>query len=373
MNVRDLIFPEGSSNRQSEKPVRVLGIDLGTTNSTVAEIVYDPNSDDDISVRCLAVEQQTGGRSHWSPLVPSMVALHDGQEFIGEGARILRINGRMKKLGEKRNLFSSVKNDMGLRRTYDMAPEGYRSATEVSGKILGFLKEAALNDKSQLPERTIVTVPASFQLDQRSDTIKAATLAGMTLKGGDLLDEPVAAFIGYLSKNPDEELVEPGQTKNLLVFDFGGGTCDVAIMRVSRQDKSERLSIATLSVSRYHRLGGGDIDQAILYEILMPQLLKQNDLHRNDLDFNMKKDFIEPALIGVAEKLKIELCDKVFEAFREGENYDKFTHTCYGEYLCRLADGRTLTLCNPVLNVAQFEEIMYPFLEPYLLFNSETE
>ncbi|MDA8429915.1 MAG: Hsp70 family protein [Geobacteraceae bacterium] len=373
MRVRDLIFPEGSSNQQPETALRVLGIDLGTTNSTVAEIVYDPKNDEEISVRCLAVEQPTGGRSHWSPLVPSMVALHDGQEFIGEGVRLLRINGRMKRLGEKRNLFSSVKNDMGLRRTYDMAPEGYRSAAEVSGKILGFLKEAALKEKSQLPERTIVTVPASFQLDQRSDTIKAATLAGMTLKGGDLLDEPVAAFIGYLSENPDEELVGPGQTKNLLVFDFGGGTCDVAILRLSRQDKNKRLSIATLSVSRYHRLGGGDIDQAILYEILMPQLLKQNDLHRNDLDFNMKKDFIEPALIGVAEKLKIELCDKVFEALREGENYDKFTHTCHGEYLCRLADGRTLTLCNPVLSVAQFEEIMYPFLEPYLLFNSETE
>lgn len=372
MRIIDLIMREGISEENLTGSVRVLGIDLGTTNSTVAEIIYDPERDDDVTVRCLAVEQPTGNRSHWSPLVPSIVALHNGQELIGEGARRIRFNGRMEKLGEKRNLFSAVKNDMGLQKTYDMAPQGYRCAAEVSGRILSFLKEAAMKDKAQQPERTIVTVPASFQLDQRSHTIKAATLAGMQLKGGELLDEPVAAFIGYLSENPEYELVEPGESKTLLVFDFGGGTCDVAIFRVSADDDG-RLSIATLSVSRYHRLGGGDIDQAILYEVLLPCLIKENFLDKHDLDFDVKKNVIEPALIGVAEELKTGLCEMMTEALENGDEHDKCTFTCHGEHLCRLPDGRILTLTNPVLDAVSFDELLEPFLETYLLFNFENE
>jgi molecular chaperone DnaK (HSP70) len=373
MRIQDIIFPEGTPAGQKTEPIRVLGIDLGTTNSTVAEIIYDPADPDAIAVRCLAIEQPTGSRSHWSPLVPSIVALHDGREIIGDGARRLRFNGRMEKLGEKRNLFTAVKNDMGLRKTYDMAPEGYRSAAEVSGRILSFLREAAMKDKSQKPERTIVTVPASFQLDQRSDTMKAASLAGMRLKGGDLLDEPVAAFIGYLAEYPDEQLVAPGEVRHLIVFDFGGGTCDVAILRISSSPETAALAIATLSVSRYHLLGGGDIDQAILYEVLLPQLFKENDLHRHDLDFDMKKNVIEPALIGIAEELKIGLCDKIIERWENGDDYDECSHTSHGEHLCPLPDGRTLVLTNPVLDTAHFEELLYPFLDTDLLFNAESE
>jgi molecular chaperone DnaK (HSP70) len=114
----------------------------------------------------------------------------------------------------------------------------------------------------------------------------------------------VAAFIGYLAEHPDKKLVEIGETKHLLVFDFGGGTCDVAIFRVST-DLAGNLMVASLSVSRYNRLGGGDIDQAILYEVLLQQLLEQNGLDRHSIDFETKKSVIEPAFIGVAEQLKI--------------------------------------------------------------------
>lgn len=372
MKIIDQIIYSEDVHEYYSGPVRVLGIDLGTTNSTVAEIIYDPEMDDDVSVRCLAIEQPTGNRSHWSPLVPSLVALHNGQEIIGEGARRLRFNGRMEKLGEKRNLFSGVKNDMGLQKTYDMAPQGYRNAAEISSRILSFLREAAMKDKAQRPDRTIVTVPASFQLDQRSHTLRAATLAGMDLKGGDLLDEPVAAFIGYLSEHPEYELVEPGEAKTLLVFDFGGGTCDVAIFRLA-PDADGLLSIATLAVSRYHRLGGGDIDLAILYEHLLPQLLKDNDLQKHELDFDIKKNVIEPALIGVAEELKTGLCDKITEASENGDEYDDCEYTCHGEHQCRLPDGRILTLTSPAINVQTFEELLGPFLDTYLLFNFENE
>jgi hypothetical protein len=72
MKIHDLIFPEGNPTKKSTKAVRVLGIDLGTTNSTIAEIVYEPAAKTDISVRCLAVEQPTGSGAtgtRWCPLL----------------------------------------------------------------------------------------------------------------------------------------------------------------------------------------------------------------------------------------------------------------------------------------------------------------
>lgn len=372
MKVHDLIFPNGTPSRKSRKPVRVLGIDLGTTNSTVAEVVYDPTGKSDISVRCLAVEQPTGSRSHWNPLVPSIVAIHDGKEIVGEGARLLRARSREAGMIEECNVFAAVKNNMGLRRTYNMAPAGYRSAAEVSGRILNFLREAAMKDKAQAAARTTVTVPASFQAAQREDTLKAASLAQLTVRGGDMLDEPVAAFVGYLAEHPEKRLVEIGATKHLLVFDFGGGTCDVAIFRLST-DLAGNLMVASLAVSRYNRLGGGDIDQAILYEVLMPQLLEQNGLDRHTLDFDTKKTIIEPAFIGVAEQLKIGLCEKADLTLENDEEPCNPVEILHQKFTCQLPEGQTLKLTNPYLELEAFNKIIAPFLDVDMLFIRETE
>ena len=371
MNVLDLIQHNSSQLEMFAEPLRVIGIDLGTTNSTVAEITFDPAKDDVSDIRCIAVEQQTTGRSWWSPLVPSVVALHSGKEFVGEGARRLRAQGQSLGLTEKMNLFTAVKNDMGLKRTYNMAPLDYQSAAQVSGGILSFLLQAALKDKPQHPDQVVVTVPASFQTAQRDDTMSAAQEAGLLQYSAELLDEPVAAFIGYLALHPDEELVGSDETRHLLVFDFGGGTCDVALFRIAR-DYDGRLSTAVLAVSRYHRLGGGDIDQAILYEHLLPMFLKQNGKDRTSFDYTTKKGCIEPAFIGVAEELKIALCEKYQQQTAANTVDEDLQHTCMGEFPCKLPDG-TLHLTNPSLSLQQFEALLDPFLDPDLLFIKENE
>ncbi len=372
MSIFNILFPEGNAAVKSKKTVRVLGIDLGTTNSTIAEIIYKPSAKDDINIRCLAVEQPTGSRSHWHPLVPSIVALHDGREIVGEGARLLRSRCREEGMIEYGNLFAAVKNDMGLRRTYNMAPAGYRSAAEVSGRILRYLKEAALKDNAQVPARTTITVPASFQTAQREDTLKAAALAKLSVKGGDLLDEPIAAFIGYLAEHPDHQLVEIGQTKHLMVFDFGGGTCDIAIFRLST-DLAGKLIVASLSVSRYNRLGGGDIDQAILYKVVLPQILKQNSLDRHAFDFETKKTVIEPAFISVAEQLKIGLCEKIAQLAEDEDCPDDLEETCHKKFTLLMDDGREISLVNPTLDLKSFNDELAPFLDEEMLFVRETE
>jgi molecular chaperone DnaK (HSP70) len=372
MSIFNILFPEGKPATKSKKAIRVLGIDLGTTNSTIAEIIYNPASTDDIRVRCLPVEQPAGSRSYWNPLVPSIVALHGGREVVGEGARLLRSRCREEGMIEYGNLFPAVKNHMGLRRTYNMAPVGYRSPAEISGRILRYLKEAALKDNVQSPTHTAITVPASFQTAQREDTLKAASLAKLSVKAGDLLDEPIAAFIGYLAEHPDHQLVEIGQTKHLLVFDFGGGTCDVAIFRLST-DLAGKLIVASLSVSRYNRLGGGDIDQAILYKVVLPQILKQNSLDRHAFDFETKRTIIEPAFISVAEQLKIGLCEKIAQFAEDEDCPDDLEETCHKKFTLLMDDGREIALVNPTLNLKSFNEALAPFLDEEMLFVRETE
>lgn len=378
MNPLDLIRADVHHLRNTlEQPVRAIGIDLGTTNSTIAEIVYDPASPVLPEIRCLAVEQETDGRSWWSPLVPSVVAIHEGRELVGEGARRLRPLFRRNGLIDKGNFFSSCKDDMGLKLTYQMAPGGYRSAAEISGRLLDYLYQAVLQDKPLEPDCVTVTVPASFQTAQRDDTIKAAALADMYLGGGDLLDEPIAAFINYLHEKAENTLVPPGDTKNLLVFDFGGGTCDVAILKLSCDEETKQICAALVAVSRYHRLGGNDIDRAILYDVLLPQIIKQNNLTRSSLDYEMKKQIIEPGFIGIAEQLKISVCEQ-FERCMEGEWDDEDEEgepacVIHGKSICKLPDGSSLVLTSPSLSFCDFNDLMEPFLDDGLLFVKETE
>jgi molecular chaperone DnaK (HSP70) len=125
--------------------------------------------------------------------------------------------------------------------------------------VLKFLRDAATGDDAAPPAGVVVTVPASFQADQRQDTIQAARLAGIDLTPGQLLDEPIAPFIDCLVGKGAALVESLAKPKTLLVFDFGGGTCDVAIFRLQFSGKKPTLKAATLAVSRYHRLGGGDI------------------------------------------------------------------------------------------------------------------
>jgi len=368
--------PRRGEKNLPEKPVRVLGIDLGTTNSTVAEILWDPSRPDDMTARCLEVQQHTREGTYTNVLVPSVVALLNEEEYVGEGAKRLRAASARFGLEQNKSIFYECKNDIGLRKTYHRAPEGYRSAAQIASHVLDFLAGAAKGQHEKTINRTVVTVPASFQLAQRSDTVMGATLAGMNLSGGNLLDEPVAAFLDYIVNYEGNVLDELRALKNLLVFDFGGGTCDVAVFQLSKSRADGGLEIAPLAVSRYHRLGGGDIDAAIVYEVLLPQIIDQNELTPFDLTYEDKKKYIEPAFLSVAEALKTGLCIEIsrLQKFGQYESRDKNTIVKKqpGVHVCHMKD-RTLKLQSPQLSAARFEEILEPFLEEDLLYPRETD
>lgn len=174
--------------------IRVLGIDLGTTNSAAAEIAWDPASGAPPSIRVLEIEQTTREGIYTSPLVPSVVAiLPDGRTWVGEGAKRLRAFPAEYGLSFEKNLFYDTKNEMGLRKTYFRAPESFNHASKIGGKVLEFIAAEATKpgplgkDLEASFETVSVTVPASFMLNQRRDTLLASHFAGLPLADDDLL------------------------------------------------------------------------------------------------------------------------------------------------------------------------------------------
>lgn len=290
-----------------DRPIRVIGIDLGTTNSTVTEIVWSPNSGEPPVTNLIQILQETTNGEFVFDLVPSVVAIHDEKIFVGTGAQRLRSSTAL--LSRNKQIWWDTKNEIGTRRIYTGAPEGFRTPKDIAAKILEFLNEAAI-DANEMPiDRVVVTVPASFQLTQREDTIKAAESAGIELKGQDLMAEPVAAFLDFLTWSEGEAL-SAKKVNRVMVVDFGGGTCDIALLQLTKSDDGN-LGVANKGVSRFHRIGGSDIDDVIAYEVLLPKFLAQNAIQPFEINYKQKRDNILPVLASLAEVLKKKLSDKV--------------------------------------------------------------
>lgn len=363
------LFP-GLFQQGGKESGRVLGIDLGTTNSVVADLKWDLKASEAVQVRCLDIVQDTLAGKYNNCLVPSMAALINGRLIIGEGAKRLLAEAPAYKMKHNRDLFYDCKNDMGVKLSY-LGPEGYQSPPDIAAKILKFLYQNALDLDSTPVDRVVVTVPASFQIAQRQDTIDAARQAGIAIHSGDLLDEPVAAFLDYLLNYSEDLLIKPGDKKNILVFDFGGGTCDVATFCLHWPAPEAGFHIANLSVSRYHQLGGGDLDRQIVHDILIPQLLEENGLVPYDLTFSEKKKTIEPALLGVAEGLKIKMSREIDRLIKFGHYDPELWNQIIVNYpgvTTIPVSNRNLTLTRPSLRADQFEELLSVFLDPDILY-----
>lgn len=151
----------------------------------------------------------------------------------------------------------------------------------------------------------------------------------------------------------------------------------MALFRLQRGTPGSLLNIAPLTVSRYHRLGGGDIDRAIAVDVLIPQLLEQNGLDAHALDYEAKARYVIPALLGLAESLKIGLCREIAR-LKRFDRYDdearaQLVKKNPGAYKCGLADGTDWLLQSPTLSAEQFDRVLEPFLDTDLLYARETD
>jgi len=357
-----------------DKEIRVLGVDLGTTNSTVAEVVWKPGKSP--ACKTLEIDQPTREGLFTSPLVPSVVAIPPGKElWVGEGPKRLRAFLQESNLSFEKNLFYDTKNEMGLKKTYFRAPESFNHASKIAGHILAFLKKGAEKATGKKYEHISVTVPASFELNQRRDTLLACKYAGLDMRDDDLLDEPTAALIYYMETTDLKKVLDKDHPTICVVFDFGGGTCDVSVVEIATDKAMKKITMSQLSVSRYHRLGGGDIDTAIVHEHLIQLLLEENSLSPLDLTWAQKKRGLESQLLGKAEALKIALCKEV-ERLKKFGKYDQSDKTKIvtkqPPLTCKLGKDQ-YSLSKPSLSAAEFEKLLEPFIDWEFPWEIETE
>jgi len=365
-----------SSHSTNLAPCRVIGIDLGTTNSTVAQVrlPLSESSTAEFACECVPLEQATQMGPFTGALIPSVVAIDTaGMVWIGEGAKRMRAEPQKHGLSLEKNLFYETKNDIGLQKRYLRAGEDFDHARKIASHLLKFLMDGERQASGSPPGRTVVTVPASFQINQRADTLAAAQQAGLPVSDLDLLDEPVAALTDYLFTYAGEEVWDKPQ--NVVVFDFGGGTCDVFVARLSPSHSGSAFAIETRSVSRYHRLGGGDFDTAIIHSVLIPQLLKDNSLTARHFEWTDRKKIIEPALRGCAEALKEGLCREIAQLHLHGRYWDADkTQIVARQAPTRVTvSGKDYVLANPEISAARWEEILQPYLDLEMMHARETD
>jgi len=253
------------------------GIDLGTTNSAVAvlngvapEIIKNNEKDADITPSAVYIGKK-------------------GNIRLGEAAKS-RI------LDEGGDVYTEFKRRMGTDFVYKFKSSGLeRKPEDLSAEILKSLKGDVQQKTGEVLESAVITVPAAFELHQCDATRKAAQLAGF--KNSPLLQEPVAAALAY-------GFQADGQKAYWLVYDFGGGTFDAAVI------KAEEGSIHVVNHGGDNFLGGSDIDWAIVEELLVPRLLKEFPLEdfsreHSGLDGKWRRPFV--LLKRAAEIAKIEL------------------------------------------------------------------
>ena len=241
---------------------KIIGIDLGTTNSCVSvleggEPVVIPNSE--------------GART-----TPSVVAFKDGERLVGTIAKRQAITNPTRTV-------ASIKRDMGSNRKVHIDGKDY-TPQEISAMILQKLKQDAEAYLGEKVTQAVITVPAYFTDSQRQATKDAGRIAGLEVLR--IINEPTAASLAY---GLDKE-----NNQKILVYDLGGGTFDVSILEIGDG------VFEVLATAGNNRLGGDDFDQRIMEYVA-------SDFKRNTGIDLLQDRTATQRLKEAAEKAKIEL------------------------------------------------------------------
>ena len=241
---------------------KIIGIDLGTTNSCVA--VYEGSEP-------IVIPNPEGART-----TPSVVAFSKtGERMVGQVAKRQAITNPDKTV-------ISIKRDMGSNKKVNIDGKGY-TPQEISAMILQKLKADAEAYLGSTVTDAVITVPAYFTDAQRQATKDAGKIAGLNVQR--IINEPTAAALAYGVDKEDQKI---------MVFDLGGGTFDVSLLEISDG------VFEVLATAGNNKLGGDDFDQRII-DWMAEQFKRENGIDlRND-------KMVMQRLKDAAEKAKIEL------------------------------------------------------------------
>ena len=249
---------------------KIIGIDLGTTNSCVAVMEGG---------EAKVITNAEGDRT-----TPSVVAFKDGEIQVGAIAKRQSITNL--------NTVASIKRLMGSKETVNVNGKNY-TPQEISAMILQNLKATAEAYLGEKVSEAVITVPAYFNDAQRQATKDAGRIAGLEVKR--IINEPTAAALAYGIDKTDKE-------HTVLVFDLGGGTFDVSILQLADG------TFEVLSTAGDNNLGGDDFDQAVI-DWLVDEFKKQEgvDLSKDKMALQRLKDAAEKAKKELSGITKAEI------------------------------------------------------------------
>ncbi|MEH7130020.1 molecular chaperone DnaK [Neobacillus drentensis] len=237
---------------------KIIGIDLGTTNSCVAVLEGGEPK---------VIPNPEGNRT-----APSVIAFKNGERQVGEVAKRQAITNP--------NTIMSIKRHMGTNYKVDIEGKEY-TPQELSAIILQYLKSYAEDYLGEPVTKAVITVPAYFNDAERQATKDAGKIAGLEVER--IINEPTAAALAYGLDKTDED-------QTILVYDLGGGTFDVSILELG--DGVFQVK----STAGDNRLGGDDFDQVVI-DYLVDQFKKENgiDLAQDKMALQRLKDAAEKA------------------------------------------------------------------------------
>ncbi|MDQ0359373.1 molecular chaperone DnaK [Breznakia pachnodae] len=237
---------------------KIIGIDLGTTNSCVA--VMDGS---DVKV----ITNPEGNRT-----TPSVVAFKDGEKVVGDAAK--------RQVVTNKDTVMSIKRKIGTNEKVHVNGKDY-TPQEISAMVLQYLKSYAEDYLGEKVTKAVITVPAYFNDAQRQATKDAGKIAGLEVER--IINEPTAAALAYGIDKTDKE-------QKVLVYDLGGGTFDVSILELADG------TFEVLSTAGDNKLGGDDFDE-IIVKWMLEEFKKTNnvDLSKDQLAMQRLRDAAEKA------------------------------------------------------------------------------
>ena len=282
---------------------KIIGIDLGTTNSCVSVLEAG---------EAKVIPNPEGGRT-----TPSVVSFKKGERIVGEAAKRQALTNP--------NTVSSIKRLMGTNEKVELEGKKY-TPEEISAMILGYLKEYAEGYLGEKVDKAVITVPAYFNDAQRQATKNAGKIAGLEVER--IINEPTAAALAYG--------LEKDHSGTVLVYDLGGGTFDVSILELG-----DGVFEVKSSAGNGH-LGGDDFDNRIV-EYLVSEFKKENgvDLSKDKMAMQRLKE--------AAEKAKKELSGVVSTQIS-------------APFIAKGDDGEPLHL-DITLSRAKFEDLIRDLVE----------
>ena len=269
---------------------KIIGIDLGTTNSCVS--VMDGGE-------CKVITNPEGNRT-----TPSVVAYKNGERIVGDAAK--------RQVVTNKNTVSSIKRLMGTNEKVELEGKQY-TPQEVSAMILQYLKSYAEDYLGEKVEKAVITVPAYFNDAQRQATKDAGKIAGLEVER--IINEPTAAALAYGIDKTEKE-------QKVLVYDLGGGTFDVSILELADG------TFEVLSTNGDTRLGGDDFDN-IVVDWMVDTFKKENgvDLRKDTMAMQRLKEAGEKAKKDLSGMVQTQISLPFISAGADGPLHFEATLT----------------------------------------------